>query len=105
MLLAPEGVEPAWGRSYTLHEGYQSCEAGHGEGAACSHKGVSGWGEVPLYTVITDPRWAPDKRDYAGIRSVASLTMNDAHRSTHLDLPRGRWWSCGVVACGAVVAM
>ena len=25
-------------RTYTLQEGYQSCEAGHGEGRACSHK-------------------------------------------------------------------
>jgi hypothetical protein len=26
-------------RTYTLQEGYQSCEAGHGEGRACSRKG------------------------------------------------------------------
>lgn len=85
VLLAPEGAAPAWGRSYTLHEGYQSCEAGHGEGAACSHKGVSGWGEVPLYTVITDPRWAPDKRDYAGIRLHGYQGFADAMYCEYTD--------------------
>jgi hypothetical protein len=27
-----------WTRTMTLQEGYESCEAGHGEGKACSHK-------------------------------------------------------------------
>ena len=58
-------------RNYTLQEGYQSCEAGHGEGGACTHKpapaGVE-WSdrfaEVPPHGVT----WPAAGRDYSGLR-------------------------------------
>lgn len=58
-------------RNYSLQEGYQSCEAGHGEGGACGHiippAGVA-WddrfAEVPPYGVT----WPAAGRDYSGLR-------------------------------------
>lgn len=58
-------------RNYSLQEGYQSCEAGHGEGGACAHKlppAGSPWGarfaEVPPRGV----KWPAAGRDYSGLR-------------------------------------
>jgi hypothetical protein len=54
-------------RNYTLQEGYQSCEAGHGEGGACTRKpapGAPGGVEVPP----TGVTWPAVGRDYAGLR-------------------------------------
>lgn len=62
-------------RGYSLHEGYQSCEAGHGEGKACSHT-LLGTGaddaavvggthdEIPPHGVL----WPALGRDYSGLR-------------------------------------
>ena len=50
-----EAVAAAWPRTYTLQEGYESCEAGHGEGKACSKKGDGDGGE-------------PKSRDYSALR-------------------------------------
>ena len=53
----------AWPRTYTLQEGYQSCEQGHGEGKACSKK-------PPMTTPSADAaRAAAAKgRDYSALR-------------------------------------
>ena len=59
----------SWTRTYTLQEGYQSCENGHGEGGACEHKKVQeGWQEVPPPTYRWTEGWSPDARDYSGLR-------------------------------------
>ena len=47
-LLVSNGTA-AWGRTFTLQEGYQTCEDGTGEGGACSHKDAAG----PTMTHVT----------------------------------------------------
>eukprot|EP00041_Stephanoeca_diplocostata_P026063 m.694885 g.694885 ORF g.694885 m.694885 type:complete len:627 (+) comp22885_c1_seq7:239-2119(+) len=53
-------------RNYTLHEGYQSCEAGHGEGSACSHV-ADAFSEAPLAST-SQANASSDVPDYSGLR-------------------------------------
>lgn len=60
-------------RTYTLQEGYQSCEAGHGEGRSCAVKAPPPSLAVAKYvddeTEVTGPEvGANNFRDYSGLR-------------------------------------
>ena len=90
----------------TLQEGYQSCEAGHGEGHACSHiKGGNLNAEVP------EP-WdagssggregvrADSKRDYSGLRmknhTIGAKTYADAMFVVYNDPAGSAFFDCAV---------
>lgn len=83
-------------RTYTLQEGYESCEAGHGEGKACSHtahasgtsgtsgsSGSSGW--MPLQNSSRSFKQGVGglkARDYSGLRFKTATTATATSRSS-----------------------